>query len=113
MGRCCHCGMYVEDPADLCSACEILHLGYTNEIAREVVDKARVILTIHELRFTVSTVEEVHQLMVDLMYGSEDDENVMSCVGFLRKILTQARDAMFKELGLDDAEYTYEVTTCQ
>lgn len=104
MCSCINCGIQTEDPVTICSACEILHLGYTPEIARDIVDKARSAFVLYDVHINVYTVEDVHQTMVDLMYGSEEDEDIMACVGHLRQILTEGCKAMFKVIGIDEPE---------
>ena len=101
MNTCIHCGFPTSDGASFCCACEWMHLGLSPEIEKRAVIAAQFMLDAYQQHFKVTTVEEVHQLMVDLMYGSEKDELVMNCVGMLRKVLEVAVEEELQARGIE------------
>lgn len=109
MKSCCHCGAPIEK-GDFCTACEWIHLGLCEKVEQETVIAARYILCAFDQHYIVNTVNEVHQLMVDLMYGSEDDEKIMTCVGMLRNILAVAVVKELAERGYGPDGLPLEVT---
>ena len=91
MSTCIHCGLPLQhERATICNACQWMHLGLHPEIQAHVVIVANYMLAAYNTHFMVKTVEQTHQLMVDLMYGSEDDEKIMEVSGLLRRILEVA-----------------------
>ena len=92
MSRTCpHCGFPIEEKYDFCAACEWMHLGISPEVEMKTVAAAQFVLAAYQQHYVVRTIDEVHQLMVDLMVGCED-ELTMEAVGLLRKILEVAVD---------------------
>lgn len=91
MKTCPHCGFPIEEKYDFCAACEWIHLGIRPEIEVKAVNAAQFTLAVYQQHYNVNSIEEVHQLMVDLMVGCED-EHVLECVGLLRKILEVASE---------------------
>ena len=76
-----------------------MHLGLSPEVETKVVVTTQFVLAAYQQHYTVKTVKDVHQLMVDLMYGSEDDEQIMETVGMLRRILSTAVDQELAQRG--------------
>ena len=98
MKTCPHCGFLIEDKYDFCSACEWMHLGIRPEVEVKTVAAAQFILAAYHQYYVVNSIEEVHQLMVDLMVGCED-ELTLEAVGLLRKILEVAVDQELAQRG--------------
>lgn len=108
--RCIHCGYsYVNYsdvnysdrniPEGVCKACGWMYIGISEGTERKAVARADIILDMFEQHYSVKNIQQIHQLMVDLTYGSEDDEDIMQCVGFLRQILEKAYDEELETLA--------------
>lgn len=100
MAYCMHCGIQIRDDATICNACEWIHLGIRPDIAALTVARAKSVISFFDQHYMVSTIDEVHQLMVDLMVGcSDDDADGIMFVGCLREILWKATVEELAERG--------------